>query len=121
MKQLRLWAGPDGASHFEEFEVAFRVTEYVPGFPSEITGPRVARSIHFTRLPVGAFQAWHTSPHPHCAITLAGEVEIAASDGERRRFGPGELYFGHDATGQGHETRVVGEQDWVAAVVTLAD
>ena len=121
MRQVRIRATPDGSSYFEEFELDSSVTEYVPGMPSETTAPDAARSVHLVRMPAGTVMAWHASPRPHCAITLSGEVEIAVGDGERRRFGPGELYFGRDTTGQGHETRAVGEQDWVGAVVTLAE
>lgn len=121
MKYPSIWADSNGMSHFKEVEPESTQMEYVPGLPMDITAPDAARSVHCVRLPPGTEQPWHTSPHPHYAITLSGEVEIVASDGERRRFRPGQFYVGRDTTGQGHETRVVGDQDWVAAVVTLAD
>ena len=53
-------------------------------------------------------------------ITLSGEVEIGLGDGTIHRFGPGHVNLAEDLTGQGHTTRVVGDQPRVTAVIPLA-
>jgi len=115
----RILTGPDGSAYFEEYEHPTTTREYVPGNPVTMTEPFDASGFLIQRLQPGDFQAWHTSPRPHVAITLAGEVEISVGSGEHRRFRAGELYVGLDLTGQGHETRVIGDADWIVGVVSL--
>jgi len=51
---------------------------------------------------------------------LSGTVEVTASDGESRRFGPGSLALLEDTRGKGHSTRVL-DEDVVMLVTQLAD
>jgi uncharacterized cupin superfamily protein len=121
VKYARIRADADGSSHFEDVEPPTELTAYVPGHSMEVTTPEPARRVQFTRWPPGQFQPWHASPRRHFTITLSGEFEVTVSDGERRRFRAGDVYIGEDTTGQGHESRSVGETDWVAAIVSLED
>ncbi|HEY2330757.1 MAG TPA: hypothetical protein VGH94_02475 [Acidimicrobiales bacterium] len=52
---------------------------------------------------------------------LAGEGEVTASDGERRRFGPGWLLLLDDTEGKGHSTHVLGDDALVLFGAVLAD
>jgi quercetin dioxygenase-like cupin family protein len=115
----RILAREDGQAYFEEYDHPTTTREYVPGNPVTMLEPLGATSFLVQRLRPGDFQPWHTSPRPHVAITLSGTVEISVGSGEKRVFGAGEYYVGLDTTGQGHETRVLGEEDWVVAVVSL--
>jgi hypothetical protein len=38
-----------------------------------------------------------------------------------RQFGPGSIVLLDDTTGKGHQTRVVGRSDHIAAVIPIAD
>jgi quercetin dioxygenase-like cupin family protein len=49
----------------------------------------------------------HNAPQPYVCIILSGEGEVATSDGEARRFHPGEVLFCNDLTGKGHVTRAL--------------
>jgi len=40
---------------------------------------------------------------------LSGEAEVVASDGDTKRFHPGELLLCDDLTGKGHVTRAISE------------
>jgi len=42
-------------------------------------------------------------------VHLEGTVEVEASDGERRRFGPGDVVLVEDVSGRGHVTHWVGD------------
>lgn len=53
----------------------------------------------------GTVAAAHTAPQPYVVIVLSGEGEVETSNGESRRFGPGDLIFCNDLTGKGHITR----------------
>jgi hypothetical protein len=121
MNRPRIWADANGVSHWEDVELDMIEQEYVPGFPSMLTQPVDARRVQFICWPPGTVQAWHQSPRRHLCITLAGEFEVETSDGEVRRFRPGGVYLGEDLSGPGHESRSVGDQDWVGMVVSLED
>jgi len=58
-------------------------------------------------VPAGTSAPAHNAPQPYVVIVLSGEAEVATSDGEARRFRPGDLLFCNDLTGQGHETRAI--------------
>jgi quercetin dioxygenase-like cupin family protein len=65
-----------------------------------------------TTMSVIAFRAGieapaHNAPQPYVVIVLSGEGEVVTSDGEARRFRPGEVLFCNDLTGKGHVTRAV--------------
>ncbi len=47
-------------------------------------------------------------------------MEVTASDREIRQIGPGDVWQMEDLTGKGHRTRVLGNDDFEAAVVQLA-
>ena len=52
-------------------------------------------------------------------MNITGEVEIGLGDGSVHRFGPGHVTLAEDLTGQGHTTRVVGDQPRVTATIPI--
>ena len=55
------------------------------------------------------------------SIALSGSAEIEVGDGTVARVGPGDVVLAEDLTGQGHVTRVVGDQPRYYAIVPLAE
>ena len=47
------------------------------------------------------------------------EMEVEVSDGEIRHFPQGSVWLHRDLTGKGHDSRVVGEEAAVLAMVKL--
>jgi hypothetical protein len=64
--------------------------------------------VQFATLPEGLDQAWHPAPRRQLVVVLSGEVEVGTPDGQRRRFGPGELFLADDVGSPGHTTRTLG-------------
>jgi cupin domain len=117
---LRTYADADGGSHFDTVEDALSPTAFVPTNPPlALSAPRPATAAVFAELPPGWDGSWHPTPRTQYAVTLAGEWEITVTDGERRRFGPGDLVLLDDRTGRGHNTAVVGEDDVLILLVWL--
>mgnify|MGYP003609640506 CR=1 FL=1 len=58
-------------------------------------------------VPAGTEAPAHNAPQPYVVIVLSGEGDVATSNGEARRFGPGEVIFCNDLTGKGHVTRAI--------------
>jgi quercetin dioxygenase-like cupin family protein len=51
----------------------------------------------------------HPAPARQFLILLSGGVEVETSDGNVRRFGPGDLGLLEDTSGKGHRTRNIGD------------
>ena len=112
MEISRLYSGLDGQTHIEHMDL-----ETHP----ELGTLQRAVGIQFRSTPPGNFIDWHPAPRRQFVITVSGEVEIGLGDGTLHRFGPGHVNLAEDLTGQGHTTRVVGNQPRVTATIPLSD
>ena len=83
--------------------------------------PHLRVSLFFSGAPSGWHGDWHPAPRRQFSCNLAGEVEVTASDGETRLFLPGDVLLLEDTTGKGHKTKVTSEEDFIIAVVQLAE
>ncbi len=108
----RLYTGDDGQSHIESIDLDSH-PEWKDGLN--------AKTINFQEWPPGRFIDWHPAPRRQYVISLSGQIEIGLGDGSTSRYGPGDARLVEDITGQGHTTRVVGDQPSVTAVIPLAD
>ena len=115
MAIIRLYAGADNQSHFEEIEPRFEprgdqsaIAELVPG-----------SGILVRRFDVGRTNPWHHAPGRYAVFTLSGAVDIEVGDGTVKRIGPGDILIAEDLTGQGHGTREVGSEARVSIFVPL--
>ena len=122
MQYVRLYADAAGESHFEDVEIDLAATNFAPPAPPLHVSPfSPAERYGFMIMPPGWDGDWHPTPRRQIFFYLAGEVEGEASDGERRRFGPGSITLVEDTTGKGHRSRNAGSSDVVLAVVQLPD
>ena len=118
MRYARMYTDGGGETHFEDVEVDLPPVPLVPGSAAiGVSAPVPASASAFCRLPPGWDGAWHTIPRRGYSVILSGELEIAVSDGEVRRFGPGTLVLGEDTTGKGHHDRVVSAGDVLILLV----
>ncbi|NOR14063.1 MAG: cupin domain-containing protein, partial [Candidatus Aminicenantes bacterium] len=69
--------------------------------------------------PPGWFGDWHPAPRRQFIFMLIGELEVEVSDGEVRKFVPGDVMLVEDTTGQGHISHVIGNERAYLAVVPL--
>ena len=91
MRCLRIYATPDGESHFGEVDIAMTMTPAFPNVaPFELSAYYPASRIRFAHIPAGVREAgFHTPPDRLLAIWLDGHVEFETSDGEVRRLPAG--------------------------------
>lgn len=117
MQYFRIYTGPDGETHFEDVAVELEST----GRQSALSALMPATGVIFRRSAADQYVDWHPAPRRQFVITLSGEAEVEASDGEVRRIGPGTVMLAEDLTGKGHITRGVGTSERLSIFVPLAD
>jgi hypothetical protein len=113
----RLYCFPEGGTHFQDVTVELRKMNFAPpAAPLFIGGDLPASSVFF-----GGFDAgWgahdlenrlnHPTPATQFVIFLQGVFSITTTDGETRRFRPGDVVRLEDVSPcEGHIT-VVGDQ-----------
>jgi hypothetical protein len=107
MKCLRIYATPDGESHFGEVDVATTLTPLFPNeAPLELSAYYPASRVRFVHIPAGMREAgFHTPPGRLLAIWLDGYVEFETSDGQVRRITAGKAVLVEDTHGKGHISR----------------
>jgi hypothetical protein len=107
MKCLRIYASPDGESHFDEVELPTTKRSVHPdAVPFEVSASYPASRVRITRIPAGMREvAWHTVPEPVLTVRLDGSVEYETSDGEVRHVPAGTFVLVEDTHGKGHLSR----------------
>jgi hypothetical protein len=121
VKYAILYTDLDGESHFKDGELEFEPVNFAPPAPPvELTSYIQASRLVFFRLPSGWFGDWHPAPRRQFFCCLSGEFEFTTTDGETRVFGPGEVFLLEDTWGKGHKSRIISTEDFVAAIVQLA-
>jgi hypothetical protein len=112
---VRLYTGDDNLSHFEDVEVplsdSMEASVLSPTLP--VTG------MNFRRSPLDYALDYHPAPRRQFIVNLTGAVEITASDGEVRTFGPGSIMLAEDTTGKGHISKAVGTEERLSLFVHL--
>jgi quercetin dioxygenase-like cupin family protein len=109
MKFPMIYTDDQGETHFgvsdlPDREVAMGPPPNPPGTMSDFGA--VTTMCAFS-VPAGTDAPAHNAPQPYVVIVLSGEGEVVTSDGEARRFHPGEVLFCNDLTGKGHVTRAL--------------
>jgi hypothetical protein len=76
MKCLRIYATPDGESHFDEVELPTTKRSVHPdAVPFEVSASYQASRVRLTRIPAGMREvAWHTVPEPVLTVRLDGSA-----------------------------------------------
>jgi hypothetical protein len=116
MKIVRLYTGQDQKSHFEETELSFGGDE-----PMLTTDPKTASRTVFRCAPPGTKLGRHPAPRRQYVVTLSGQWDIEVGDGTVRRFKVGDVMLAEDLTGEGHISRVVGNEPHIFMTVHLAE
>ena len=121
MRYTRVFADPDGETHFEDAETSgetIRVSESdLVGTVSE-TFP--VRGVYFREVVEESSPVPHNAPFPLFIIGLRGTFSVEVSDGETREFPPGSVVLVEDTGGKGHITRRVGDEPRATLMGPLA-
>jgi hypothetical protein len=117
---IRLYTGADGMSHFERVAVKFPPpTGTSKGV--EDSEPWITSKSYIVRCAPGYFSDWHNADVRRYVVTISGRAEIEVAGGQKFVGQPGEVILAEDLTGKGHTFRVLGDSEWVAMFVDLAN
>lgn len=116
-KYVRLYTGDDGLSHFEDVEVELSQA----GEASLLSETLKVSGLNFRRNLMSYNLDYHPAPRRQFIVNLTGGVEITASDGEVRVFGPGSIMLAEDITGKGHISKAVGTEERLSLFVHLPE
>ena len=120
MKYVRLHADQNGQSHFAQATLNLDEADYRPPAPMiHVSHAFAADGLQFIRLPSGWAADTILPPKKQFLICLKGHIEVTASDGEKRSFGPGDSVLMEDVGGKGHRTRVKGADEFLAAIIPI--
>lgn len=120
-KIWRVYSHSNGQSRIAEEPLAMRPFVDTEGAHGEGTAMQSVAGIAFRVSPPGYVLNWHCAPRRQYSISLSGHAEIEVGDGTVARIGPGDIVLAEDLTGQGHITRVVGDEPRFYALVPLTD
>ena len=108
MRVTRFYTTPDGGSAFDEVEIPVSVVSPDAwGNELRLSEPFTSPAVRVFEAPVGAFQDWHNAPRRQLCVMMQGIWEIGTSDGQKRRWGPGDAFLPDDVRGKGHTSEVV--------------
>jgi hypothetical protein len=115
----RLYHDPAGESHFIDESMEVVAANFAPPAPPIYISAGVpAQQVVYLFLPAGYEGDFHPAPRRQIMTLISGELESGASDGETRRFRPGNTMLVEDTVGKGHSTRAI--EDCVMVVSQLA-
>ena len=110
LQYTRIYSDPIGESHFDTVTVEQKLVAAAPPAPPVyISTTRAASGYLFYSFEPGWNGGFHPAPTRQFLAMLSGEMEVGTSDGDVRRFGPGDLGLLEDTTGKGHRTRNIGK------------
>lgn len=112
MQIVRVYAGEDGESHFEDLT------------PDQLTAllPRIGGGpIRLSPLPPDSFHDFRPVHHLQIVVVLSGAVEYVATDGGKRVLVPGDVLVAEDLTGRGHLMRNRSETRFALNLPLLPD
>ncbi|MBO32559.1 MAG: cupin [Rhodospirillaceae bacterium] len=120
MRHIRLYADDHGESHFEDIIADLTLQDFAPpASPFYVSSQTDAARFSFFELPVGWGGEEHPAPKRQYFICISGCIEMTAGDGERRLISIGDVVLVEDTHGQGHITKVIGDESFVAALTQL--
>jgi len=115
MRVTRVYADAAGESHFDEIDIPLQDR----GAIGRLSEPYPANGVIFRENDADYDFDWHCAPQRQYIVLLDGAIELETSDGEKRRFGGGDILLVEDVAGRGHRTRTVDNRPRRSLFVTL--
>lgn len=118
----KLYADEAGETHLSDYElpIAQRTDDGQVRTRGLMGVPTVRLGIHDALEKAPATDFHSTAPRKLIAV-LRGTFEITASDGQRRRFDPGDVLLTDDLDSEGHAFEDVGTENLLTIIAEIDD
>ena len=121
-RYVRLYSGERGLSRFEDHSAdlaqGFAVPPAEPLFSADFVDTE--GSFWVGAPPVCKGDTAHPAPGRQIFVTVQGEFEITAGNGDVRRFPAGSVLLLEDTFGEGHSTRITSDGDCLVFAVRVS-
>ena len=107
---VRVYAGPDGESHFEDL---------TPDQFADVANRIGSGDITLNQRQSPTEEDYHNAPRLQYVINLQGDSEYQVSDGTIKRLHPGDILVAEDLEGHGHIARNIGNEMRISLAVPL--
>jgi quercetin dioxygenase-like cupin family protein len=122
MRYVRIYTDAMDASHFADVEVETAPANFAPPAPSLNVSHFVpGTEVGFVGLPTDWDGDWHPTPRRQFFAVMNGMLESQVSDGEVRRFAPGDVVLLEDTRGKGHRTVNLAAEETFVLIAQLPD
>ncbi|NQW22531.1 MAG: hypothetical protein HQ475_03705 [SAR202 cluster bacterium] len=112
MKIVRVFAGEDGESHFEDVS---------PEEMATIVNRVGSGGISLGLRPSPSFSDYHNAPRRQYVVNLSGTAEFECADGTKCQMEPGDILVAEDLTGHGHIARSLGDTPRASLAVPMSE
>ena len=119
MQYTRLYSDKTGNSHFAEAELTIEEPDHRPPAPPLFVSHAFQSGFQFVRMPGGWTGEGIHPPRHQFVICLDGHIEVTASDGEKRSFGPGDCLLMEDVDGKGHRVHIRSGHDCGVSIALI--
>ena len=120
MHVTRFYTTLEGGSAFDVFDMPLQsVRTDAWGNTVRFSEPFPSPAVRVYQAPIGMFQEWHNAPTRQLCLMLQGTWEVGTTDGEKRRWGPGEVFMPDTVDGRGHTSEVIGKEDVMMVFVPV--
>lgn len=108
MQVTRFYTTPDGGSTFDEVNIPLDdggtdAWDNTLLFSAAFQSP----AVRVYEPGANTFQDWHNAPRRQLCVVLKGVWEVGTTDGQKRRWGPGEVFMPDTVVGKGHTSEVL--------------
>jgi hypothetical protein len=119
---VRVYADEAGETHLAQLGTTGGIETIVGNSKSRVLADVPTTTLHITeRLERRPKLDLHPAPRRQLVILLRGEFEITTTDGDSRRFRPGDCLLAEDLDGKGHTHEDVGDERLVTLAVGIPD
>ena len=116
MKKVAHQVFSDGTkSRFEPREIELVAVEDVAPGGVFYAGGLGEGAVALARFEAGFDCGFHNTETPTWMFIMSGQMELGVSDGDSRTLEPGDIVYFTDSDGEGHRSRVLGDQDVIVA------
>jgi quercetin dioxygenase-like cupin family protein len=105
LRYTRVYTDSSGASHFADAEMVLAAVAVQGASRTMSARPLGGAGSTFFCYEPGTTVDWHPAPRRQFYLIVSGGLDLEVSDGEVRRFGPGDLLLGEATEGPGVRAR----------------